>query len=298
MERTLIGVFDSEDEARAARQDLAALGIDQDRVHVRAGSLDDVSGVQAAGMQAAEPERHRSFFDWLFGNSDADTTHADQYAEAVRRGSCLVVADGIDEAQVDEATDIMARNGAIDIDARVSEWRSRGWTGYDANAPALSDEQILQERERYGVRAGNAETASEGETTRIPVVEEQLAVGKRTIERGGVRVYTRTTERPVEEEVTLREERARVERHPVDRPANEADLANAFKEGTVEVRESAEEAVVSKTAQVVEEVEIGKDVSQRTEKVSDTVRRTDVEVEDLPASRIPGADQRPPANRR
>jgi stress response protein YsnF len=71
-----------------------------------------------------------------------------------------------------------------------------------------------------------------------------------------------------------------LKRTPVDRPATEEDIEN-FKEGTVEVREMSEEAVVGKKARVVEEVSLGKQVSERTEKVSDTVRRTDVEVERL-----------------
>ena len=127
---------------------------------------------------------------------------------------------------------------------------------------------------------------SHEEATKIPVVEEQLNVGKREVQRGGVRIFTRTTERPVEESVTLREEHARVERHPVDRPATEAELGNAFEEKSVELRETAEEPVVAKTARVVEEVDVDKEVSTRTETVRDTVRRRDVEVEDLPASRV------------
>ena len=71
---------------------------------------------------------------------------------------------------------------------------------------------------------------------------------------------------------------ARVERRPVDRPATEADLA-AFKEGTIEVRESAEEAVVAKKARVVEEVRVGKEVNDRSETITDTVRRTEVDVD-------------------
>ncbi|HEX8473257.1 MAG TPA: YsnF/AvaK domain-containing protein [Pyrinomonadaceae bacterium] len=114
---------------------------------------------------------------------------------------------------------------------------------------------------------------------RIPVVEEQLEVGKREVERGGVRVESRVTETPVEQQVNLREERVHVERHPVDRPVGDAE--NLFKEGTIEVTERGEEAVVSKQARVVEEVVVNKEVGERTETVSDTVRRTDVDVKEV-----------------
>ena len=114
----------------------------------------------------------------------------------------------------------------------------------------------------------------------IPVVEEELRVGKREVNRGGVRVYSHVTERPVEEDVQLREEHVRVQRNPVNRPASEADF-QAFKEGTVELTETTEEPVISKQARVVEEVVVGKDVTDRTQTVRDSVRRTDVEVEEV-----------------
>lgn len=112
---------------------------------------------------------------------------------------------------------------------------------------------------------------------KIPVVEEELKVGKREVERGGVRVESRVEETPVEKDVHLREEHVHVERRPVDRPVTNAD--QVFKEGTIEVTEKVEEPVVSKTARVVEEVVIGKEAEERTETVRDTVRRTDVDVQ-------------------
>ena len=95
-------------------------------------------------------------------------------------------------------------------------------------------------------------------------------------ERGGVRVESRVEEVPVEQDVQLREERVHVERRPVDRPVTDADAA--FREGSIEVTERAEEAVVAKEARVVEEVVVNKEVGERTETVRDTIRRTDVDV--------------------
>ena len=76
-----------------------------------------------------------------------------------------------------------------------------------------------------------------------------------------------------------------VQRRAVDRPATEADFA-AFKEGSVEVREMAEESVVSKQARVVGEVDIGKTVNERDETVGGTVRETQVEVEHIDPQHI------------
>jgi uncharacterized protein (TIGR02271 family) len=115
----------------------------------------------------------------------------------------------------------------------------------------------------------------------IPVAEEELHVGKREVNRGRVRLHSRVVEQPVQEQVTLREERIDVERRPVSGTTQAGTLAgDPFQERTIEVEERGEEAVVSKEARVVEEVVVRKEADQRTETVSDTVRRTEVDVED------------------
>jgi len=121
----------------------------------------------------------------------------------------------------------------------------------------------------------------QGGEVKVPIVQEELAVGKREVESGGVRVNTRIEETPVSEQVTVRDETIDIHRRPVDRAVSDADI-NAFQEGTFEVRETDEEVVVDKQARVVEEVVINKDVQQRTETIQDTVRRTDVDVEQVP----------------
>jgi len=117
----------------------------------------------------------------------------------------------------------------------------------------------------------------------IPVVEERLQVGKRDVERGRVRVRSYIIERPVNEQVTLRSEHVEVERRRVDRPASAGD--DLFRERTIEAVERGEEAVVAKEARVTEEVALKKDSTEHTETVSDTVRRTEVEVEDDTATK-------------
>ena len=78
--------------------------------------------------------------------------------------------------------------------------------------------------------------------------------------------------------LTLREEHVSIERRPVDRPVAAGD--DAFRERTVEATESAEEAVVGKEARVTEELVVRKTAEEQTQTVQDTVRRTEVEVED------------------
>jgi len=127
-----------------------------------------------------------------------------------------------------------------------------------------------------GAQLGNQQRDSAA----IPVVQEELKVGKREVQRGGVRVFSRVIETPVNESVSLREEHVNVERRPVNQPISAADVG-AFKEQSIELRETAEEAVVQKSARVVEEVIVGKEVSNREQQIHDTVRRTDVQIENL-----------------
>lgn len=126
---------------------------------------------------------------------------------------------------------------------------------------------------------GVTREATEDEIS-IPIIEEQLAVGKREVQRGGVNVRTTMTEKPVQETVSLREEKVTVERHAVNRPVD-ANAADAFKEGTFDVTTKTEVPVVAKEARVVEEVVVGKEMTEHTETVRDTVKRTDVEVDEI-----------------
>ncbi len=114
----------------------------------------------------------------------------------------------------------------------------------------------------------------------IPIIEENINVGKRVVQTGGVRVTTNMVETPVEETVRLREEHVTVERNPVNKPLTEGSFAS-FKESSIELTERAEVPVVSKEARVVEEISIGKEVNQREETIQDTVRKTEVDVEQL-----------------
>jgi uncharacterized protein (TIGR02271 family) len=82
----------------------------------------------------------------------------------------------------------------------------------------------------------------------IPVVEEELRVGKRDVHQGEVKVKSHVVETPFTEQVNLQQERVSVERRPVDRPLSGNE--RAFQDRTIEVEQRGEEAVVSKDARV------------------------------------------------
>ena len=112
-------------------------------------------------------------------------------------------------------------------------------------------------------------------------VREELTVGTRKVATGGVRVTSSVSEAPVEETVTLREEEVSAERTPASRTLSAEEAEAAFRGRTVEALGTREEAEVSKEARVVGEVSIGKRVEEREETVRDTVRRTEVDVEEI-----------------
>jgi uncharacterized protein (TIGR02271 family) len=189
----------------------------------------------------------------------------------------------VDSILVDRKKRIAAKDFALN-DKRVvvrgimhdGELEMSGAEGATTAAAHTHDQPMHRQTEAKHV-AGVTRAANEGETV-IPIIEEELAVGKRTVESGAARVRTTIEEVPVQESVTLREEHVTVERHAVDRPVTDADAA--FREGTIEMTEKAEVAVVAKEAHVVEEVTIGKQVTEREETVRDTVKRTEVDVEE------------------
>ena len=168
---------------------------------------------------------------------------------------------------------VLSRFNPIDIDDHAEQWRKSGWSGIHPGKAAWDVHQ--QTSTASTITAASPGTREEV----IPVFEEQLKVGTRVVEQGRVRVRVYTVEHPVQEGVTLREERVAVERRPVDRPASGIP-GGAFEERTIDVTTHREEPVISKEARVKEEVVVRNEADQRTETVRDTVRRTEVEVED------------------
>ena len=95
-----------------------------------------------------------------------------------------------------------------------------------------------------------------------------------------MRVRSFVVEEPVHEEVRLREEHVEIERRPVNQPAATGAAGDVLREGTVELQETAEEAVVAKEAIVTEELHVQKRADERVQQLDDTVRRTEVQVDD------------------
>lgn len=261
--RTVTAMYKTAAEAQKAGQMLASqLRLDGSAIRVSPGA-----GVTDAGYDKSSPYAEKGFFASI---KDLFLPEADRYAyaEGMRRGNVLLNAT-VDESQVAQASQVLEHSGALDLDAQEASWKQSGWTGYDAAAHGTVHTAAP-------VATGPAAT---GTDNTIRVLEERLVVGKRAVEAGGVRVRAYVVERPVEAQVQLHEERVTIERRPVNREATAADTA-AFAEKTLEARATREEAVVSKDVHVVEEIGLKKQAADRTETVRDSVRKTEVDIED------------------
>lgn len=305
------GFFDSRSEAESAAERLRALGLGG-QVQVTEGAT-TATETEMAGTDETD---HRGFFerlgDFLFPDEDRTT-----FAEGLSRGGYLVTATGLTSESYDLVMDALEDAGAVDIDERAASWRSEGWsggawssqesTGVAGSAgvgtgTGYASENVggssyasgatgagrvgseLPGEGRSGLTGSDIGAAGLGASDRrgdeetVPIVEERLRVGKRDTSHGRVRVRSYVVEEPVSETVRLEEERVEVERRPVDRPVGSAE--GLFAERTIEAEEYREEAVVAKEARVVEEVALRRTHDSHEETVTDTVRRTEVEVDD------------------
>ncbi len=244
MSKTVVGLFSTMGQAQQAKQALVSKGYQEQSIHVIAQN-----GGQAGSRTStagAIGEKIGGYFRSLTGGDEA--SHQ-QYTGGVAAGGAVVSAAVPDE-KASEAAMLLKQQGASDLEGGAAQG------GYSGEA-----------------------TQSTGGTM-IPIVEEQLVVGKREVDHGGVRVFSHVIEVPVEAQVLLREEHINVERHAVNRPATEADFQSA-NGPAIELTAMAEEAVIGKSSRVVEEVRVGKQSSEHAESIHDTVRKTEGDVEQM-----------------
>jgi uncharacterized protein (TIGR02271 family) len=271
--QTFTALFASRSEAERAQAQLASAGVNASNASIHD---QDNAGFSSAGQSGG------GFFDSLrdmfVPDEDSQT-----YGEGLRRGHALLTVQA-DDSQADRVHQLLESSNALDVDETASSWRSEGWSGPSTGTAASGQRQGMASNS--GMNTG---TSTSGDQV-IPIAEEQLAVGKRQVERGGVRVRSYVRETPVHEQVSLREEHVDVERRPVNASLSGADLNNAFQERSFEMTETAEEAVVAKNARVVEEVVVHKGASEHVEQIDDTVRRTEVDVDQIGTDRT-GSDR-------
>lgn len=299
MTKTVIGIFDNAEAARHAVEKLGNRGFTIDDVDLTVNSrsslenysdqtgsttsLTSSTTASSSNDNDSFGEKISNFFKSLFDDDD----EREKYTSVGRNSSIVtVIADSDERAEL--AAEILDDAGAVDVDERARDYSGQmsGAGAYDQSRTSgiTSDSSIDTATSTYDTdrdTSFRSDVVSDDNITdrSIPIVEENLHVGKREVERGSVRLRSRIIERPVEESVRLREERVSIDRNPVNRPATEGDLST-FREGEVELKQRAEVPVVSKEARVVEEIRINKDVTEREEVIRDTVRKTEVDIDE------------------
>ena len=245
---TFVCLFHHRDHAEAAMNALETAGFQRNAI-VSVGGNDD--GTEEASIR-------QELLD--LGAPERDLQHL---SDGVSRGGVVLSLEAA-ESRTDEIEGIFHRYSAEkfdEVDAGPSE--------VPAVLPPATPVPPV--------------SAVEAEQVTVPLVAEELVVGKREVERGGIRVFRRTVEEPVSESVSLHEEHVVMERRPVDRAVTQADLREG--EQVIELVETDEVPVVAKVARVVEEVQLGVVGSDHTETVRDTVRHTEVDVQQVEDSK-------------
>lgn len=263
MGKTVVGLYDTENLARQAADELKRNGFDDLPVHVE---------TQETGTSSFTREREDADLVHALEDSGVPRDDAEFYTEGVRRGGGLLIVETPDE-QADNAARFMNMHEPIQRERREPDWRERGYTGYEPEGESFTSEALHTERERFQDRP-----EEESEEAHMTEAREEMHVGKRKVEGGGARIHKRVIERPVEEEVELREEEVDVERQRATESTAEED---PFQEETVEMSETREEPVVEKETHIEGEVVAKKKARERSETVQDTVRETEIDIEDL-----------------
>jgi len=267
MTHTIVGLFDNRSDAQAAMQDLIAGGFIKDDIDLSnrstAGSGSDndrTARTSASSVSTSNDgigDQISNFFNSLFGDDNETATN---YTNAASDADAILTVQVDSDERARQAQEILDRHNSMDVDEHSSQYSQQS---------GFADTSMNKGKTRNN--ADNMQT--------IPVVEENMNVSKREVERGSTHIRSRIIEKPVEAKVRLREEHVVVNRRPVNREISDADLRN-FQPGEMELTEHAEVPIIGKEARVVEEIEVGTNVTEREETVRDTVRRTEVDIDE------------------
>lgn len=278
MANTVIGIFEREVDAQQAQNYLLANGFSAGDIDVTTSSYNAETTSSTHSKDDEDlGERISNFFKDLF---DGDEDQTRRYSDAGRRGTIVTIHASTSE-QAQTAATILDQYGAVDVNETAGSYNpGQDYNQVVTSSPASAYSGNVTDAYTNKSVDLDSDQSLVSDVQTLPIIHEELQVGKREIETGGVRLRSRIIERPVQESIRLRQEQVRVNRKPVDRIVPGSDI-DAFQEGTVEMKEYAEVPVVNKEARVVEEVSLNKTVDEREEVIRETLRNTEVEVEDL-----------------
>jgi len=251
----VVTLFDTAEHAEFARKNLEKAGFSADDISIvgKKGLADNVIALREPGLW------HR-----LFGRDIAEY-EARVYGKTVEAGGAVLTLR-VPDTQLAKAMGILNQHHIVDVSRRAVE------TGMMASNEIATPAAVPTPPKPLTTEI------DKGEVLRL--AEEQLEVGKRLVTEGTTRIRRFFVEKPVEAKVTLHEEHVEIVRLAAADPTSIKDVD--WSEKTIEMTDTHEEPVLSKSVHLAEEVRVGKKATDRVETIRDKVRRQDVEVERTP----------------
>jgi uncharacterized protein (TIGR02271 family) len=255
----IVAVYDKLGKAKDAVRALEASGF----------STGDISLLHRDTLTDTEV-RDPGLWRRLFGRNVADHESA-VYTRSIDTGGAVLTLR-LPESEVPRAMKILDVHHPLDLNERASSW--------DMTAPVASSTPASKAVLPPPLAPKTSVTTTSGKEEVLRLAEEHLDVSKRQVETGKARIRRFVIEEPIESQVTLHEEHAAMLRRTVSDPRLVKDVD--WTDKTIEITETTEQAVVTKTVHVAEEVVVRKEGSDHVETVRDKIRRQQVEIERLP----------------
>lgn len=269
---TLVAAFDTSEHAMAAVNALEASGFHPADISV----LDSHRLEAGEGVDmAAHPP---GLWQMLFGE-DLHRHEATVYADTIENGG-TVVSVRVPHEQVAQASGILDMHRPINVHDRAVTSGVAPAAHVETAAKAIAAMPLAPDQ-AVAVTPKLAKMHPDV----LQLAEEQLQIGKKNVETGRTRVRRFTTERDVSQDVTLHEEHAELLRTALTEPASLEEIDWA--DGELEVVETKEQALVNKTARLVEEVSLRTKGADHLETIHEKLRRQQAEVQQLDASGRP-----------
>ena len=254
----IVAVYDKLGKAKDAMRALEASGF----------STSDISLLNRDALTNSDIH-DTNLWQRLFGRNVADH-ESSVYNRTIQSGGAILTLR-VPDSEVSRAMQILDVHHPMDMNEKGSSW--------DMTTPIASSTPASKAVAPPPVVPKTTASAFSKEEV-LRLAEEHLDVGKRQVETGKARIRRFVIEEPVESQVTLHEEHAAMLRRTVSEPHLVKDID--WTDKTIEITETDEQAVVSKTARVTEEVVIRKEGSDHVETVRDRVRHQQVEIDRLP----------------
>ena len=262
---TLVAVYDTPAHADAAVKALKAAGFAEsdisvfDAARLKGGKVTMSSGVKETGLW------HR-----LFG-TDVYVHEADIYGQTIEEGG-VVISVRVPSDEVAHATAVLNIHRPVDVHDRAVTAGVAPAALVEAIEKKIDDVPLLAEQK---IAVSPKLAAAQPDVLRL--AEEHWRSARSRSKRAGPGSAVLSLNATLPQDVTLHEEHAEVLRKAISDPKYVAEIDWA--DGTIEIIETAEHALVNKTARIVEEVGLKKIGADHVETIRDKLRRQQVEIE-------------------